>query len=775
MAKSKAHIIWAIVLIMLLCSNHMLLGCGRSAPAQPSVAYSISLPNPAQQRITVQARFRGFQAGALDLVMLRQWAGYTGLSDQLTSLQIGSLQRFSSKPDVISASDLGLPQDVVRWRIQVPRSGALDLTYSLDLANRDGAVPSRVWNDHALLLTRSLFIFPADWLKKPLAPLRDSVKVTVQAPENWPVYAPWPLAPGRSEYLPKTVEDMIDSALALGRYEGYEMRDATFRARILLSPRVAAHKQAERRASDVGQNLLATYRFFGAAPNLGAAMDAMVVIVSDPEGAAIAEGMVLADNVLIARTSADLPPALDEVIRREAARLWIGGAIRTTPRWLPQSSDSAAWFTLGWADYVAWRIARESGQASPLQYWERVRKAARSLASTASPQSARDRGHVGAVLMDQYLRSDSQGARDLRAALAHLHRNQNYYVSGNLTTVQEIARQISAWAAKDYTPFFTTLQSNEALDLSGVAELSVPLSEARSVVTPDGLQLVYQWLDGPSARSAIYLSGEPGVPPYDVLYTLGSALQPLLDVAYLDMRGSGRSDDPGRRAYSVDAYVNDIEVLRAHLGARKVVLIGHAWGGYCALNYAMRYPERVDALILLAPIPSFPRWTRAALETLISQGASTAEVSSQARALAQKGVHTYADLTALTRLLVKAGAYGGSPEALQTSVRAAYSNYVKLSVLPERVPLQNEDILPTLVARDILLEYDLMAAPIVASYPVLILRGARDRVVPRSVLEPLREKLKGDLRDVPEAGYYLYLDNPRSVLAEIAAFLRARP
>lgn len=775
MTKSKAQIIWAIALIMLLSSNHMLLGCGRPALGQPSVTYSISLPDPAQQRITVQVRLRGFQTGALDLVMLRQWAGYTGLGDQLTWLQIGSLRRPGAKPDVISATELGLPQDVVRWRIQMPRSGVLDLEYSLDLANRDGVVPSRVWNDHALLLTRSLFIFPADWLKKPLAPLQGLARVRVQTPANWPVYAPWPLATERSEYLPKTVEDMIDSALALGHYAGYEMRDETFRARILLSPRVAAHTKAERRASDVGQNLLATYRFFGAAPKPDAAMDAMVVIISDPESAAGAEGMALADNVLVARTSADLSPALDEVIRREAARLWIGGAIRTTPRWLLQTSADEAWFALGWADYVAWRIARESGQVSPLQYWEQVRKAARGLASATSPQSARDRGHVGAVSLDQHLRSDSRGAHDLKAALVQLHRNQNYYVSGNLTTVQEIARQISVWAGKDYAPFFRTLQSGEALDLSGIAELSGPITESRSLVTPDGLQLVYQWLDGPSARSAIYLSGEPGIPPYDALYTLGSVLQPHLDVAYLDMRGSGRSDDPGRGAYSMDAYVNDIEVLRAHLGARKIVLIGHAWGGYCALNYAMRYPERVDALILLTPIPSFPRWARAALETLSSQGTLTAELHSQVRALAQKGVHTYADLVALTRLLTKAGAYGGSPETLQTSVQAAYLNYVKLSILPERVPLQNEDILPTLIARDILLEYDLMAAPIVASYPVLILRGARDRVVPRSVLELLREKLKGDLRDVPEAGYYLYLDNPRAVLAEIAAFLKAHP
>lgn len=49
------------------------------------------------------------------------------------------------------------------------------------------------------------------------------------------------------------------------------------------------------------------------------------------------------------------------------------------------------------------------------------------------------------------------------------------------------------------------------------------------------------------------------------------------------------------------AQIADIERIRRLLGDEKLILMGHAWGGFLALLYAAEFPDRIDALILVFP------------------------------------------------------------------------------------------------------------------------------------------------------------------------------
>jgi proline iminopeptidase len=51
--------------------------------------------------------------------------------------------------------------------------------------------------------------------------------------------------------------------------------------------------------------------------------------------------------------------------------------------------------------------------------------------------------------------------------------------------------------------------------------------------------------------------------------------------------------------------VQDADSLRVHLGFEKVAVLGHSFGGFIALEYAMRYPERLSHLILPETTPTF--------------------------------------------------------------------------------------------------------------------------------------------------------------------------
>ena len=50
--------------------------------------------------------------------------------------------------------------------------------------------------------------------------------------------------------------------------------------------------------------------------------------------------------------------------------------------------------------------------------------------------------------------------------------------------------------------------------------------------------------------------------------------------------------------------IADIEKVKQYFHLRSVVLLGDSWGTVLALEYALRYPERVSHLILMNPAPA---------------------------------------------------------------------------------------------------------------------------------------------------------------------------
>jgi proline iminopeptidase len=91
-----------------------------------------------------------------------------------------------------------------------------------------------------------------------------------------------------------------------------------------------------------------------------------------------------------------------------------------------------------------------------------------------------------------------------------------------------------------------------------------------------------------------------------------SYLQPWLvplgqvaEVVLYDHRGNGVSEAPADwSAVTHETWVWDAEALRAHLGHERVILFGHSYGGFLALEYALRFPERLAGLILCSTAPA---------------------------------------------------------------------------------------------------------------------------------------------------------------------------
>lgn len=85
----------------------------------------------------------------------------------------------------------------------------------------------------------------------------------------------------------------------------------------------------------------------------------------------------------------------------------------------------------------------------------------------------------------------------------------------------------------------------------------------------------------------------------------------------LDLRGHGRSGGQRGHAPSLEALLNDIDLVvnRARRESDgPVVLIGHSFGGLLAIAYALRYPDHIDRAVFSAPLLRLklqvPAWKR---------------------------------------------------------------------------------------------------------------------------------------------------------------------
>lgn len=76
-------------------------------------------------------------------------------------------------------------------------------------------------------------------------------------------------------------------------------------------------------------------------------------------------------------------------------------------------------------------------------------------------------------------------------------------------------------------------------------------------------------------------------------------------VIALDLRGHGLSDKPGG-GYDMPQLVEDLETALTLLKVKgKIVLVGHSFGGAIVTEYALKNPDRVERLILIATAGEF--------------------------------------------------------------------------------------------------------------------------------------------------------------------------
>jgi len=117
----------------------------------------------------------------------------------------------------------------------------------------------------------------------------------------------------------------------------------------------------------------------------------------------------------------------------------------------------------------------------------------------------------------------------------------------------------------------------------------------------NGTQLFFEELDG-GGPVCLLLHGGLG---FDHTYFRPEfdALASRQRVVYYDHRGNGRSGRPPLDTLTMEQLADDAARLLDHLGVAQARVIGHSYGGFVAQEFALRHPDRVDALVLVDTTP----------------------------------------------------------------------------------------------------------------------------------------------------------------------------
>jgi proline iminopeptidase len=261
--------------------------------------------------------------------------------------------------------------------------------------------------------------------------------------------------------------------------------------------------------------------------------------------------------------------------------------------------------------------------------------------------------------------------------------------------------------------------------------------------------------------------GEPlvlmhGGPSAD-LWTLG-AFRRCADehtLVLYDHRCNGRSTGAPVSSMNWDNLTADADALREHLGFEKWAVLGHSFGGHVALEYALRYPERVSRLVLL-DTGAESRWARdVAPDVLARRGYPPAKVE-----LVRRWFRGELSRREYYWIFWRIGDAYSSAGGLRALARELAAGGWRSRIRPEAFIYAGRHLLRDWSVVDRLGEI---------TAPTLVMAGRDDFVFPPECQRQLAEGIpRSELVLVDRAGHDPQDEQPDEVLRVVRSFLAAK-
>jgi L-proline amide hydrolase len=117
----------------------------------------------------------------------------------------------------------------------------------------------------------------------------------------------------------------------------------------------------------------------------------------------------------------------------------------------------------------------------------------------------------------------------------------------------------------------------------------------------------------PGKLPLLCLHGGPGA-CHDYLESLDAMVETGRRVIYYDQLGCGKSVIPESNPdlWTVELYVEEVDVVRQALGLDRIHLLGQSWGGMLAMEYMLTQPKGVASLTIASSPASMIQWVEEA-------------------------------------------------------------------------------------------------------------------------------------------------------------------
>lgn len=226
-------------------------------------------------------------------------------------------------------------------------------------------------------------------------------------------------------------------------------------------------------------------------------------------------------------------------------------------------------------------------------------------------------------------------------------------------------------------------------------------------------------------------------------------------IVFYDQRGNGRSGDlkEGESCTLLDE-IADLDALRQKIGAEKFDLLGHSWGGYLAMSYAARHPERIERLIIA--------------DSAAPKIGDTAFLFNR----------IFPEITARQDAMAFAEALG-DPEAVQASLHEYMTMiYFQPEVRDREVARSKDFVFKQKVNRMLWSEatnYDLNPELPKYRFPTLVITGRYDFNVAPSVAYGIHKAVpNSEFQVFEKSGHLPFCEEPDAFVTRVDAFLRGR-
>jgi proline iminopeptidase len=236
-------------------------------------------------------------------------------------------------------------------------------------------------------------------------------------------------------------------------------------------------------------------------------------------------------------------------------------------------------------------------------------------------------------------------------------------------------------------------------------------------------------------------------------------LRDQFTLVFYDHRCNGRSTGVPVTSMTWENLTADADALCERLGFEKWAVLGHSFGGNVALEYALRYPDRLSHLVLLNT-GAEGRWSLENASTVLAQRGYSPDIVNLAKSWLNGEVPPEESF----RTLMKLGKAYNPHSGIGLLGRMALEGAWRSKLRPEALIFAAHHLLPGWSVMDRLGEIRV---------PTLVMAGKDDFIFPPEHQAELAARIpNARLKLIERAGHNPHDEQTAEVMKELRAFIR---